>query len=467
MKPMEKYLNKTETELNLAVLIYFIGQGCSPMVLSTFADTYGRRPVCVLCLFSYVCITVGLALLKNYATLMVLRFLQSCSVSALIAINSGIASDISNAKNKGRYVGFTSALTLSGQALGPLISCFIQNDRFAGASYETAWRAVWWYLVIGGFISFVLQCVFLIETNKSIVGDLSVKPKSWINISPYTLKIKKQLHWDQPNLDSIAKKQKVNLLRTLQIVSFKEVYLVLLGFGIQFACWTLNLNAISSFLTAAPYNYSIKKVAYIYLAPGLSGLVGCIISGRIIDYNYKKEVTIFLKNIETGKLPKDAKFNIIKARLWSSMPQNFLCIVVYCIFGWSIKCHWPLPVTIVMSALGSYCSMSSLAYCSSLLCSLFPTETSSANASYNLVRCLLAALFTAVFDKMNKAITVGGTFSLLCGTMFVANMLMYIPMFKGMQWKEEREKKALLVEDNEAEKEQELEVETEKNNINT
>ncbi|KAF0268571.1 hypothetical protein FOG48_02374 [Hanseniaspora uvarum] len=443
MKPLEKYLNKTETDLNLAVLVYFIGQGVSPSIISTFADVHGRRPVCVVCLLLYVCITIGLAVLKNYPTLMVLRFLQSCSISGTIAINTGIASDVSCSRNKGRYVGFTSALTLSGQALGPLISCFLQNDKIGGSSYETAWRAVWWYLSIGGFISFVLQLVFLIETNKAIVGDLSIKPEKWFNISPYTLYIKKQFHWENPNLESKATKKRVNLLRSLQICIYPDVALVLFAFGIQFACWTLNLNAISSFLTAPPYNYSIKKVAYIYLAPGLSGLIGCVLSGRLIDHNYRKEVKIYREKIASGKLPPNTRFNIIKARLWSSMPQNFFCIVVYCLFGWSIQKQWPIAVTVVMSAFGSYCSMSSLAYCSSFLCSLFPLETSSANASYNLIRCLLAALFTAVFDKMNSSITVGGTFSLLCGLMFVFNLLMYIPMFRGMQWIENREKKEL------------------------
>lgn len=442
MKPLSKYLNKSQTELNLAVLVYFIAQGTSPMLLSALADSYGRRPVCCLALLCYVCITIGLAFLRNYATLMVLRFLQSCSVSALVAINSGIASDISNSRNKGKYVGFTSALTLSGQALGPLISCFIQSDRFDGTTSETAWRAVWWYLVIGSFISFLMQSLFLIETNKSIVGNLSVKPERWINISPYTLLIKKQFHWEKPDVETVTEKKKVNFMRTLEIVFLKEVYLVLFGFGIQFACWTLNLNAISSFLTAPPYNYSIKKVAYIYLAPGLSGLLGCIISGRVIDYYYKKELEAFQKSKDNGTLPKDAKFNIFKARLWSSMPQNFFCIAVYCVFGWSLKFHWPIPVTIVTSALGSYCSMSSLAYCSSLLCSLFPNETSSANASYNLVRCLLAALFTALFDKMNSALTVGGTFSLLCGLMFVGTLAIYVPIYRGMAWVEATERRA-------------------------
>ncbi|XBW38790.1 hypothetical protein QEN19_004374 [Hanseniaspora menglaensis] len=444
MKPLGRYLNKTETDLNLTVLVYFIGQSISPMFLSAFADTHGRRPVCCISLLTYVAVTIGLALLQNYATLMVLRLLQSCCVSALISINSGIASDISNSKNKGKYVGITSALTLSGQALGPLISCFIQSDKFDGSNEDTAWRAVWWYLAIGGFISFIMQSLFLLETNKSIVGDLSIKPKSWVNIAPYGLFIKKQFHWETPNLDTKIQKKKVNFLRTIEIFSYKEVYFVLFGFGIQYACWTLNLNAISSFLTAEPYNYSIKKVAYIYLAPGLSGLLGCIISGRIIDYNYMKELKSFKEKVKTGQLPKDARFNIIRARLWSSMPQNFFCIAVYCIFGWSIKFHWPLAVTVVTSALGSYCSMSALAYCSAFLCSLFPTETSSANASYNLIRCLLAALFTALFDKMNKSITVGGTFSLLCGLMFVFTAAIYIPIYKGMKWVEQREKKDAL-----------------------
>ncbi|KAL6944434.1 hypothetical protein ACO0RG_001171 [Hanseniaspora osmophila] len=442
MKYLEKYLHKTETEINISVLLYFIAQGLSPSIFANLSDVYGRRPVIVQALLLYTVFSVGIANLKNYATLMVLRFFQGCAISSCIPINSGVASDISDKATRGLFTGATAGLTLIGQALGPLIACLIINDDFQNAAEP--WRAVFYFLTIGAGITFLTHSFFLVETNKKIVGNLSIKPKKWYNRAPVLMFMKKQLKFDNPDTETLVvppkngKGAKIDFTSPFKICCHPEVFLTLLPGGLQFALWTINLNTIASSLSEAPYNYSIKKIGLIYLAPGLSGILGSIITGRFIDFMYKKSIRSFNMKKEKGLLPPNADFNLIRARVIISMPQNFLSVVAYILFGWSVTKHWPVPVTVVMSSLGSYASMATLATSSALLVDLYPTQASSATASYNMIRCLLAALFTGVLDLMNKKITIGGTFTLLSALVLVGNFVMFIPMKYGMQWKKDR-----------------------------
>jgi len=414
MKYLEKYMGKTATDINISVLLYFIAQGVSPSIFANLSDVYGRRPVIVQALFFYTIFTVAIANLENYTSLMVLRFLQGCAISSCIPINSGVAADISDKKTRGLFTGATSGLTLIGQALGPLIACLIINDDFENA--VEPWRAVFYFLTIGGGLTFIVHSFCLIETNKKIVGNLSIKPKNWYNYAPILVFLKKQFQFDSPYEETLvvpkekSKRKQLDFTTPLRICTHLEVFMTLLPGGLQFALWTLNLNTISSTFSSAPYNYSIKKIGLIYLAPGMSGILGSIVTGRFIDYMYRKSVHSFNSKKEKGLLPQDAELNLIKVRFIPSLPQNFICVIVYTLFGWSVTKQWPVAITIIMASLGSYSSMATLATSSALLVDLYPTNASSATASYNLIRCLMAALATGVLDKMNASLTVGGTF---------------------------------------------------------
>jgi MFS family permease len=88
-----------------------IFQGLAPSFWGPLADKYGRRPIFISTFCVYIGANVGLALSKNYATLMVFRGIQAIGSSATIAIGAGTIGDIAYAGERGGLLGIFSGST--------------------------------------------------------------------------------------------------------------------------------------------------------------------------------------------------------------------------------------------------------------------------------------------------------------------------------------------------------------------
>lgn len=69
------------------------------------SDSYGRRLslACTFTIFIFACI--GLALIRHYYQLVILRCLQSFGSASTIAIGSGMLGDVTDRKDRGGYMG--------------------------------------------------------------------------------------------------------------------------------------------------------------------------------------------------------------------------------------------------------------------------------------------------------------------------------------------------------------------------
>lgn len=74
--------------------------------LSAISDAYGRRLVLISTLVVFFSACIGLALIKHYYQLVILRCLQSTGSASTIAIGSGIIGDVTDRKERGSYMGF-------------------------------------------------------------------------------------------------------------------------------------------------------------------------------------------------------------------------------------------------------------------------------------------------------------------------------------------------------------------------
>ncbi|SCU88410.1 LADA_0E09978g1_1 [Lachancea dasiensis] len=443
LKQLEKQFDVDEELVNITVVVYLIFQGVAPTVCGSLADVYGRRPVILLGMLVYVCASIGLACSQSYGAIVVLRCLQSAGISPIIAINSGVVGDFTVKRERGTFVGAVSGFTLMGQAFGSLIGAALT------AAYD--WRAIFWFLAIGSGTCMMINVLLLPETKRTLVGNMSVKPARLINRSPVFLlkRVQKQFHYDSPDFETLSPdRPRVDLISTFKILAHPEILMSLLPAGLQFALWTLTLTSISSQLSAAPYNYKLTIIGICYLPSGIGGLIGSFVTGKIIDIYYKRAVQRFENRKEHGIIPSDAKFNTLRSRLFTSIPQNFLSVVAFTIFGWSVEKGWHISVPLITSAIGSFCAMSTLSTSSTLLVDLYPSRSSTASSCYNFIRCSLSAIFMACLAKMNRALTVGGTFTLISGLIFVGNFITFIPMAYGMSWREKRasraERKAMI-----------------------
>lgn len=433
LKELEAEFDVNEELINITVVVYLLFQGIAPTISGGLADVYGRRPIILLGMLIYVIASIGLACSKSYGAVVFLRCLQSAGISPIIAINSGVAGDFTVKSERGTFVGAVSGFTLMGQAFGSLIGAALT------AAYD--WRAIFWFLVIGCGTCMIILCFLLIETKRTIVGNLSIRPKSWINIAPITRlpAIRKQFKYDNPDYSSRDLSEvKFDITSAMRILILPEIILSLLPAAFQFSLWTLSLASLPAELALDPYDYSLTMIGVCYLPSGIGGLLGSFCTGKIIDVYYKRSHKKFLEKKEAGLIDKDARFNTFKARLISGAPQNVCAAVVFTLFGWALKQRWHIAVVLVTSFIGSFCAMSTLSTSSTLLVDLYPSKSSTATSCYNFMRCVLSAIFMACFSKMKSSMNVGGTFTCISGMVFVGNFLILIPMKYGMKWRYER-----------------------------
>lgn len=436
LRQLEVQFNLDENMVNVTVVVYLLFQGMAPTISGGLADVYGRRPIILGGMLVYVVASIGLARAPSYGVIVFLRCIQSIGISPTIAISSGVVGDYTLKHERGTFVGATSGFVLIGQGIGPLVGALI------AARWD--WRAIFWFLVIGCGTSFAIAFCLLPETKRTLVGNLSVPPKRIFNMNPFqaTPFWRKHFHYDDPDYETLDPNiPKLDLISAFKIISQPEIILALFPGGMQFAMWTLMLSAVANNLAVAPYNYKLTIVGVCYLPAGIGGLCGSFFTGKIIDMYYKRVLKKFHEDKENGVIPQDTKFNTFRVRLMCVLPQNFIAVVSFLLFGWAMDQGWHISSILITSCVSSYCAMSTLSTMTTLLVDLYPGKSSTASSCFNFVRCSLSTIFMGCFAKMKMAMTIGGTFSFLTGLLLCSNFLTFIPMFYGMKWKTERELK--------------------------
>ncbi|KAK8065605.1 MFS transporter [Apiospora hydei] len=152
--------------VNLTITSYLVVAGLAPSLIGDMADHTGRRPVYIVVLTFYFGANIGLALQDSYAALLVLRMVQSAGSSGTISLAYGVISDVTQAKDRGSYVGVLMGFTNVAPSLGPVLGGVLAE--------KAGWRWIFWLLTI--LSGSLLLCIILFfpETCQRIVGNGSV-----------------------------------------------------------------------------------------------------------------------------------------------------------------------------------------------------------------------------------------------------------------------------------------------------
>lgn len=418
--------------INVSVVAYLIFQGISPTFIATFADAYGRRPCVIYCLVGYMAVNIGISRVNVFWLLAVLRCVQAATISPIIAVSAGIVSDITTKSNRGRFIGTIQGILLVGQGFGALLG--------SGIITGFGWRGVFVFLAIGS--GSVMLCVILIfpETNRKIVGNLSVPPKHLWNKSPilYCSYYRKRLTND---ILTIAPAQLPNLLDPFKILIQPAIFFTLLAGGFQFATWTMCLTTLSTSLEKY-YGYLILQVGLCYLAPGIGTLVGSVLTGRFIDFIYARKTSAY--NKKYGHLSEDEKpeFDLFAARFETTIYTTAITIVLCIVFAWCLDQKVHVAPILISCFFVSLAVVSFLSCMNTLLVDMFPSKGSSASSCLNLVRCLLSAGFVGALDPMQKAMSIGGCFTFMAGLCFLSYLLLtyFSHRSKNIQKRQSNEK---------------------------
>ena len=271
------------TDASLPLSLYVLAYGIGPLIFAPMSEipVIGRNPVYVATFFIFVILSLPTALVKNFAGLLVLRFLQGFFGSPCLANSGATLQDMYSLLKLPYAMTFWVASAYGGPSLGPLLSGFAVTAK--------GWRwSLWEILWLAGPILLVMF-FFLPETSapnlllrradrlRKLTGDHRLKAQSEID--------QQGLKPSAVIIDALIKPIEITIKDPA--IAFVNVYTSLV-YGIYY-----------SFFEAFPlvypvmYGFSLGMVGVVFLCV----LVACFIGIAVyVAYLYFYIVPDIMKN---------------------------------------------------------------------------------------------------------------------------------------------------------------------------
>ncbi|KAE8152780.1 MFS multidrug transporter [Aspergillus avenaceus] len=407
--------------VNLTVTSYLIFQGLAPSLWGPVSDVKGRRTayICTFVVFLGACI--GLAETKNYATLIVLRCLQSTGSASTIAIGSGVIGDITTRAERGGYMGIFQAGLLVPVAVGPVIG--------GGIAGSLGWKAIFWFLTIYSGAFLCLLILLLPETLRSMVGNGSHTPSNPVTKYPLIVYQRStKVQWQQTaDQDHIAAKKRIDLLGPLRMLLSNHAAPIIIFLAVYYAVWQMSITAMSS-LFKDRYGLTEIQIGLTFIANGVGSMVGTLITGKILDADYRRVKVKYEESFdneqgnESTEASREQGFPLEKARLRLVPIFSVLQCLSIMLFGWTIQ--YPdrvhIAVPIVSTFITGWTAVSTQSLIMTYLVDVFPDRSAAASASLNLARCLFAAGGTSFIMPMINGVGVGVAFTICVAVQLVS-----------------------------------------------
>ena len=434
-------LHVSDELIALTLTSYMIFRGLAPTIYGDLSEMIGRRPVYILGFVIFIAANVGLALLKSYPALFILRCLQSTGSSGAVALGNGVVADVSTMAEKGVYMGFMVSGTMVGPAMGPIIGGVL--SQFLG------WRSMFWFLVILSVAFLVPLLVAFPETGRHIVGNGSISPQRW-NMTVFNYlegrradsraaqavqgaeqPSKPETHIDKP------RPRWPNPLKAIHILMEKDVAIILVYNALVYTAY-FDVTTSLPILFGDIYGFNDLQIGLSYIPYGSGCVVASFLCGKLIDINYKRMAKIHNITIDRKRGDDLRHFPIEKARVQVMYPLLALGIAALVAYGWVLQVEAPLAVPLVLQFVIGLCLVGSYDVMCIMLVDLYPESPATATAANNLVRCLLGAGGTGVIIQMIKSMGRGWCFTFLAAVLVLASPMLWVEVKWGPRWREER-----------------------------
>lgn len=413
--------------------------------------------ICTFVVLIVACI--GLAEVRTYGALLGLRCLQSAGSASTIAVGSGVVGDITTRQERGGYMGFFQAGLLAPVAVAPII-----GGALAGSSL--GWRSIFWFLTIYGGAFLVILILVLPETLRSLVGNgsreyqtgkakksvlssvtgfLTEYPLSWYRRTT-------KVQWDPAFVTpEPATRKRIDFLGPFRIMASKRAAPIIFFVATYYAVWQMSVTAISP-LFSSLYGLSVTEVGLTFLGNGLGSIVGTLVTGKILDADYRRVLEAHNASRAAG-LPDDEHgvntttstcdddFPLEKARLRLIPIFSLLQCGSIALFGWTTNFpdKVPIAIPIISTFVSGWTAVSTVSLVTTYLVDVFSEggNAAAAGASLNLARCLFGAGGTSFIMPMISAIGVGWAFTVCIGAQVVALVGAWVQWKFAGKWRKE------------------------------
>ncbi|KAH8802526.1 major facilitator superfamily domain-containing protein [Xylogone sp. PMI_703] len=123
--PIAKDLKVTHQQASYLTTTYTLLGGMTPLLITPFANVYGRRPVYIIFTLIAMASNIGSGYAKTYATEIVSRVFVGVGASAALAISGATICDMFFQGERGKFMGFYALAITNGPHFGPIAGGFV------------------------------------------------------------------------------------------------------------------------------------------------------------------------------------------------------------------------------------------------------------------------------------------------------------------------------------------------------
>lgn len=404
---IESFQNSFATSkqaINGTVSVFMFVLAFFPLLLSIVSDRFGRRPVLVVSGVIYTTTNILLATLPaSIVGLYILRVFQAIGASN-VAVGIGAIADISEPRDRARYISYYMAGPQLGPILGPMLG-------IAGA--VVSWRICFVILAVLGFTSLVLVVFLLPETLRYLVGNGGqVSNRVFVKPTLFQKKIVNSRKYPKP--------AKPDICLYLRLCLNLPVLFCSVSGALAFSCFYAASVTYAGALNSV-YSYNGIQICLSYLAPGCALIAGSMMFGTMSDK--------IRKNYDQDVGP-EKRFIV-----------QVVCLVPFFVslilFGLVAEKHYHVSCLMVLSFMLSFSLSGILITNTTYLSELTRLQLASYVAFGNMLRNIGAAGFTAFIAPLVHKIGYFYAFLALSMSCVISLALSLLVLLKGSSWRDE------------------------------
>lgn len=155
MPLISKYFSTNTSMVQASIVLYLIGYAVGQIIVGVLADAIGRKPVILMSLFLYLCVTLICTFTNNIYYFLLFRLLQGIFVSGPGVLNKAYIVDMFPVEKSQRYMNYITIAWAAGPIVAPVIGGYL-SDAFS-------WKSVFYFLIVYSLPIFVFF-LFMPET---------------------------------------------------------------------------------------------------------------------------------------------------------------------------------------------------------------------------------------------------------------------------------------------------------------
>lgn len=305
--------NPEETQIFLSIFVLAFAFG--PMVLSPFAEVFGRRPVWIIASCFYIVWNTVAGFSKSSGLMIASRVLSGLGASAEFSVSNPVLSDTWRPEQRGTSFAIATFIPLLGPALGPVIGGAVTDS--------VGWRWTFWVLSIFDALLVVLAIFIFPETYEVLLLERRAAQLRKTTDRPYSTQLsdgpgKRKLR----HALSKALSRPFRLLFTQPILQVIAVFLAY-NFGILYIVLstfaTLWIERYGQTESDSGLHYFALVIGYTVAAQG-----GAVVMDKL---------WIYLKNRAGNQTAPEHRVPLM-------VPGAILIPLGLLIYGWSAERQW-------------------------------------------------------------------------------------------------------------------------------